>query len=78
MVSEDRQRQLRRAAAVVAPLEPGRTVVPQVEPGIERATINNNDHGMAFASACIHLHAVLLSVPRRFLPTVRLRTSVTE
>lgn len=78
MVGEDRQCQLRRAAAVVAPLEAGRTVTPQVEPGIERATIHRYDHNMAFASALIHLHAVLLSAGRRCLPTVRLRISATE
>lgn len=78
MIGEESERKLRRAAASVAPLEAGRTVTPQVEPGIEWAAINNNDHRMAFASALIHLHAILLSVPRRFLPTVRLRISAAE
>ena len=78
LVGQQRQRQLRRAAAAVAPLEAGQTVTPQVEPGIKRSAINFNDDRMAFAAAYIHLHTVLLPVGRRCLPTLRLRISVAE
>jgi hypothetical protein len=42
MVSKQRQRQLGRSAAAIAPLKPARTVTPQVEAGNERATVNSD------------------------------------
>ncbi len=74
MVGQPRQRQLRRAAAAIAPLESGDAVLPQVEPGIEGAAIHFNNDRMAFASARIHLHAALLPA----LGCLRLRISATE
>ena len=78
MLGQQRQRQLCRAAAAIAPLESGRTVTPQVESGIEWSAINSNNDHMAFASARIRLHAVLLAVGPRFLGRLRLRISVAE
>ena len=78
LVGQQRQRQLRRAAAAIAPLKAGRTVTPQVEPGIEWSAINANNYRMAFASARIRLHTVLLAAGPRFLGRLRLRISVAE
>ena len=74
MVGQQRQRQLRRAAAAIAPLKAGDTVLPQVEPGIEWSAICRNNYRMAFAAAHIRLHAVLLAA----LGCLRLRISATE
>lgn len=74
MVGQQRQRQLRRAAAAIAPLEAGDTVLPQVEPGIEGSVTHFNNDRMAFASACIRLHGVLLPA----LGGLRLRISATK
>src|SRR5437867_6124257 len=61
-VGEQGQRELRRPAAAVTPLETRGTVVPQVEAGIERMTIDCDDNGVAFPFAFIEFHASLLSV----------------
>ena len=36
VISEDRQRQLRRAGAAIAPLEPGRAAIEEIEARIKR------------------------------------------
>src|ERR1035438_5846523 len=75
MVDKDGQRQLGRTTAAIAPLELGRTVIPQVEPGIEPAAIHRDDDGITFASSLILLlsrvsvrlhHFNFLAVPPRF------------
>jgi len=60
-VREQRQRKLGRAAPSVTPLETRGTVVPQVEAGIERATIDGDNNAVAFPSAFVEFHAGLLS-----------------
>jgi len=55
MVSQYRQRQLRRTIAAVSPLEPGRTVIPQVQPGIERASVHRDDGGVTLPASRILL-----------------------
>src|ERR1039457_2787983 len=56
VVGEYGQCQLRRAAAAVAPFESGRTVVIQVQPGIERTTIDGDirseEHTSELQSPC--------------------------
>src|SRR5688572_27014891 len=62
MIGKQCQRQLRRPAAAIAPLEPGRTVVIQIQPGIEGTAVHRNDDGMAFTASCVTFHAFLLSI----------------
>src|ERR1017187_10507429 len=56
VIGQQCQCQLRRAAATVAPLKSGRTVIPQVEPGIERTAIDSNVSGITFTSPFVTLH----------------------
>ncbi len=62
MICQQRQRELRRTAAAVTPLEPGRTVIPQVEPGIEAAAVDGDINGMPLSDAFIDFHDAFLSM----------------
>jgi len=56
MVSKDGERQLGGTTAAVTPFKSGRTVIPQVQPGIQAATIHSDDDGIALAPSGINLH----------------------
>jgi hypothetical protein len=60
-VREQGQRELRRTAAAVTPLETRGTVVPQVEAGIERTAIDCDDNAVAFPFSFVGVHARPLS-----------------
>jgi len=51
------QRQLRRSAAAIAPFKSGRTVIPQVETGIERPAVNGDFCYVSNSSTFVMLHA---------------------
>src|ERR1035437_27888 len=78
VVGEYGQCQLRRAAAAVAPFKSGRTVVIQVQSGIERTAVHGDINGVKSAESFVGFHAILLSVLccLCFLPALRLRISV--
>src|ERR1017187_2300747 len=56
-ICQQRQRQLGRAAAAIAPLEPSRTVVPQVQTGIERLAVSSDLNLLPGSSSFVTLHA---------------------
>src|SRR5665213_4490965 len=56
MVGKDGQRQLRRAAAVVAPFKPGRTVIPQVQPVIELVAVHRDGDDISLPDSFVALH----------------------
>src|ERR1035437_5355543 len=58
VIGQYRQRQLGRATAAIAPLEAGRTVIPQVVPWIESAAVHRDDDGIPFAASFIPLRAI--------------------
>ena len=53
MVGQQCERKLRRAAPAVAPLETRRTVIPQVEPGIEWNAVHRDHSHATFAFALV-------------------------
>src|SRR5260370_35169236 len=55
MVGKQRERELRRAAARVTPLEAGGAVIPQVKTGIERKSVDGDYGIMAVAFSFIKL-----------------------
>src|SRR5260370_39283622 len=55
MVGKQRERELRRAAARVTPLEVGGAVIPQVKTGIERKSVDGDYGIMAVAFSFIKL-----------------------
>ncbi len=56
-ICQECQRQLRRAAADIAPLKPGRTVIPQVQSGIEWLAANGDHYALLRSSSFVSLHA---------------------
>src|SRR6185312_16174687 len=68
-VGEQRQRELRRAAAAVAELESRRAVVPQVQPGIKRLAIHGAGHALGRAADLVYAlgHRAIHGAP----PSVR-------
>ena len=56
VIGQQCQRQLRRAAAAVAPLKSGRTVIPQIQPGIERTAIDGHVCDITLTAANVAPH----------------------